>query len=69
MCCPFLIGPRTRTRSKYLAVHYPRRLWRRARNHTAIAAVDTARWDLKGQGGRPAAYQLLGGATLSAVRV
>src|SRR5919197_2680463 len=68
--CPLLIGRDARRIEDTWQYLYKGAYWRRgAVTMTAIAAVDTALWDIKGKALGAPVYQLLGGASRDAVMV
>src|SRR6187401_3330732 len=67
---PLLIGRDARRIEDVWQFLYKGAYWRRGPvTMSAIAAVDTALWDLKGKTLGAPVYQLLGGASRDAVRV
>src|SRR5213076_3374405 len=67
---PLLIGRDARRIEDIWQYLYKGAYWRRGPvTMSAIAAVDTALWDLKGKALGVPVYQLLGGASREAVRV
>src|SRR6202000_2584736 len=68
--CPLLIGRDARRIEDTWQYFYKGAYWRRGPvTMTAIAAVDTALWDLKAKAAGMPLYQLLGGACRTGVRV
>ena len=67
---PLLVGRDARRIEDIWQYLYKGAYWRRGPvTMTAIAAVDTALWDIKGKTLRAPVYQLIGGASREAVRV
>ena len=67
---PLLVGRDARRIEDIWQYLYKGAYWRRGPvTMTAIAAVDTALWDIKGKALRAPVYQLIGGASREAVRV
>src|SRR5215510_13589709 len=67
---PLLVGRDARRIEDIWQFLYKGAYWRRGPvTMSAIAAVDTALWDIKGKALGAPAYQLLGGASREAVRV
>src|SRR5947209_6950678 len=68
--CPLLIGRDARNIEDIWQYFYKGAYWRRGPvTMSAIAAIDTALWDVKAKSLNVPLYQLLGGASRSAVLV